>query len=213
MSVKPRYLSPNMENPPIPLVERPYSRKQRRLRTMSPDPTQPRIFSYAPLNAPIWLPFAAVAVAAITGLTGLLGISGIAFGDANGDGMLDILSNGAAGAYLFFFKGNGNGTFVSGVQSSTSSSAVSNSALGIVAEDFNGDGKLDAYILVTAASGGVRPMSGKGDGSFTAGAVVTTGASPGLNAIATADMDADGYVDLILTNKGSGTVTVVPNGL
>lgn len=65
MSVKPRYLSPNMENPPIPLVERPYSRKQRRLRTMSPDPTQPRIFSYAPLNAPIWLPFAAVATGII----------------------------------------------------------------------------------------------------------------------------------------------------
>ncbi|MBD4656289.1 hypothetical protein GUG52_31685, partial [Xanthomonas citri pv. citri] len=32
---------------------------------MSPDPTQPRIFSYAPLNAPIWLPFAAVATGII----------------------------------------------------------------------------------------------------------------------------------------------------
>ena len=69
MSVKPRYLSPNMENPPTPLVKRPYSWKQRRLRAMSPDPTQPRVFSYAPLNAPIWLPFAAMATGIISGLS------------------------------------------------------------------------------------------------------------------------------------------------
>ncbi|MCP3170034.1 FG-GAP-like repeat-containing protein [Myxococcus qinghaiensis] len=139
--------------------------------------------------------------------------AGIAFGDANGDGTLDILSNGSAGRFLFYFRGNGNGTFASGVQSTASATATANSALGVVADDFNGDGRLDAYILVTAASGGVRPMTGNGSGGFTAGTVVGTGASPGLNAIATADMDADGYADLILTNRGSGTVTVVPNGL
>ncbi|MCY0997150.1 FG-GAP-like repeat-containing protein [Myxococcus sp. MISCRS1] len=139
--------------------------------------------------------------------------AGIAFGDADGDGRLDILSNGAAGRFLFFFKGNGNGTFASGVGSVAAPTTAANSALGVVAADFNGDGKLDAYVLVTAASGGVRPMTGNGAGGFTSGAVVTTGASPGLNAIATADMDADGYADLILTNRGSGTVTVVPNGL
>ncbi|WP_158621699.1 FG-GAP-like repeat-containing protein [Corallococcus aberystwythensis] len=139
--------------------------------------------------------------------------AGIAFGDANGDGTLDILSNGAAGRFLFYFRGNGNGTFASGVQSTAAANTAANSALGVVADDFNGDGKLDAYILVTTASGGVRPMTGNGNGGFTSGTVVTTGASPGLNAIATADMDADGYADLILTNRGSGTVTVVPNGL
>jgi hypothetical protein len=139
--------------------------------------------------------------------------AGIAFGDGDGDGKLDIFANGAAGAYLFFFKGNGTGTFASGVPSATGASTVANSALGVVAGDFNGDGILDAYILATAVSGGVRPMTGVGDGTFIASALVPTGTSPGLNAIAVADLDTDGYSDLILTNRGSATLTVVPNGL
>ena len=139
--------------------------------------------------------------------------AGLAFGDADGDGTVDILSNGAAGAYLFFFKGSGTGTFASGVQSATGASAVANSALGLVTGDFTSDGKLDAYMLVTTPTGGIRPMTGSGTGTFTSSAVVNTGASPALNAIATADLDGDGYADLVLTNRGSSTVTVVLNGL
>ncbi|WP_437284977.1 FG-GAP-like repeat-containing protein [Sorangium sp. So ce406] len=139
--------------------------------------------------------------------------AGIAFGDADGDGTLDILSNGAAGRYLFFFKGNGDGTVAIGLQSAAGSSAIANSALGVVASDFNGDGKLDAYILVTTSSGGVRPMTGNGNGTFASGPVVPTGTSPGPNAIAVADLDGDGYDDLVLTNRESGTLTVIPNGL
>lgn len=139
--------------------------------------------------------------------------AGLAFGDADGDGTTDILANGAAGAYLYFFKGNGDGTVASGVQSSTGASAVANTALGVVTGDFNGDGKLDAYILYTATTGGVYPMTGNGKGAFTAGSLINTGVSPGLNAIAVADLNRDGYLDLVLTNKGSATLTVIPNGL
>ncbi len=46
--------------------------------------------------------------------------SGLAIGDFDADGKLDILSNGAAGLYLFFFKGVGDGTFASGVASNVS---------------------------------------------------------------------------------------------
>lgn len=61
--------------------------------------------------------------------------------------------------------------------------------------------------------GGVYPMTGNGNGTFTVGPLVKTGVSPGLNAIAVADLNSDGYLDLILTNKGSATLTVIPNGL
>lgn len=139
--------------------------------------------------------------------------AGIAFGDADNDGLIDILSNGAAGRYLFFFRGNGNGTFLTGAASTVSASAIANSALGVVADDFNGDGDLDAYVLQTTSSGGVRPLTGDGTGAFTAGTLVSTGTSPGLNAIAVGDMDRSGYSDLVLTNRGSNTLSVIPNGL
>ncbi|MFT3771535.1 MAG: FG-GAP-like repeat-containing protein [Minicystis sp.] len=139
--------------------------------------------------------------------------AGISFGDADGDGVLDVISNGAAGRFLFFFKGHGDGTLSNGVASTVSGTAVANSALGVVTGDFNGDGKLDAYVLRTASSGGVYPMTGNGAGAFTVGSLISTGSSPALNALATADMNHDGYLDLILTNKGSGTITVILNGL
>ncbi|HRE87547.1 MAG TPA: FG-GAP-like repeat-containing protein [Myxococcota bacterium] len=139
--------------------------------------------------------------------------AGLTFGDADGDGLTDILSNGAAGSYLYFFKGQAGAVFSAGVSSSTGAGAVANSALGVVSGDFNGDGRLDAYILVTTNSGGVRPMTGNGSGGFASGTVVSTGTSPALNALVAADMDGDGYLDLVLTNKGSSTVTVIPNGL
>ena len=65
--------------------------------------------------------------------------AGLAFGDADGDGKLDIIANGAAGAYLYFFKGNGDGTIAIGVDSATGAAAVANSALGVVAGDTYGD--------------------------------------------------------------------------
>ena len=137
--------------------------------------------------------------------------AGLAFGDFDGDGKLDIVSNGAAGLYLFFFKGNGNGTFATGQSSTVTSSAVANSALGVVAGDFSGDGKLDAYVLRSTSAGGIVPMTGNGSGAFTVGALVSTGSSPAVNAITTADLDSNGHLDVVVTNRTSGTVSLILN--
>jgi hypothetical protein len=40
-------------------------------------------------------------------------------------------------------------------------------------------------------------MTGNGNGTFTGAPIVPTGTSPGLNAIAAADLNVDGYDDLI----------------
>ncbi|WP_437769799.1 EGF domain-containing protein [Sorangium sp. So ce764] len=155
--------------------------------------------------------FGAPTLISIAGTGGVQ--SSIACRDLNGDGSSDLVVTSSGSARLSILLNQGNGTFASGVQSAAAPTTSANSALGVVASDFNGDGKLDAYILVTTSSGGVRPMTGNGNGTFVAGPVVPTGTSPGPNAIAAADLDADGYDDLILTNRGSGTLTVIPNGL
>lgn len=139
--------------------------------------------------------------------------AGFATGDADGDGTLDLLSNGAAGAYTFWFKGNGDGTFAAGVGSSTGRSAVIDSALGLVARDFNGDGKLDVYVLRTTPNGSVMPMAGAGNGTFTVGTASTIGTSPALNSIAAGDMDGNGYEDIVVTNRGSNSIMVLLNAL
>ncbi|MFT3770417.1 MAG: FG-GAP-like repeat-containing protein [Minicystis sp.] len=139
--------------------------------------------------------------------------AGIAFGDIDGDGILDVASNGSAGRFLYFFKGHGDGTLSTGAGSTVTGSAIADSALGVVLGDFNGDNKLDAYVLRTTSTGGVYPMTGNGAGGFTVGTFVSTGASPGLNALTTADMNHDGYLDLILTNRTSATITVILNAL
>lgn len=139
--------------------------------------------------------------------------AGIAFGDANGDGNIDILSNGAAGAYVYSFQGNGAGTFATGTSSPTGAPAVANSALGLAAAKFDNDNNFDIYVLATTPTGGVLLMQGSGTGLFSAGNKTVTGASPASNAIASGDMDNDGHPDIVATNYGSNTLTVILNAL
>lgn len=100
----------------------------------------------------------------------------IAVGDFNGDGIPDLaVSNNASGYAVTILLGNGDGTFKAGASLPVPQWSVT--PQGIVAMDFNGDGKTD--LAVTSANNYspssyvVTILLGNGDGTFTQGRLTT----------------------------------------
>jgi FG-GAP-like repeat/Putative Ig domain len=130
--------------------------------------------------------------------------------DFNGDGNLDLVAgNDINGTLLVVSLGYGDGAFntVSG-----SPFGVSRSVNSIAVGDFNGDGKLDLAIatvdLTVAGSGSVIILLGDGDATFTqaAGPPISL---PSARAIAAADFNGDGNLDLAVTSNGNNTVSIL----
>jgi hypothetical protein len=131
----------------------------------------------------------------------------IAVGDFNGDGFPDIVFVCAniAGVML----GNGDGTF--GAASNLAGVAGGVPLVG----DFNDDGKLDIAVLGTFAGNNgssqyIQFLAGNGDGTFNE-AVLSNLAQNGYSAPVVADVNGDGYPDIILGsfNTDSDTATSI----
>jgi FG-GAP-like repeat len=99
--------------------------------------------------------------------------------------------------------GNGDGTFQTHVDY-----PVGNYPVGIVAADFNGDGKTDLAVVNNTDST-VSILFGNGDGTFQSQILVSVGTEP--TSLGSGDFNGDGKVDLITSNVGAGTVTVLLN--
>jgi len=132
-------------------------------------------------------------------------LSAIVAGDFNGDGKLDLAVTDSAANTVLVLLGNGDGTFQSPI-----TIAIGTQPLAMVAGDFNNDGKLD---LATAnnSDNTVTLLLGNGDGTFTqaSGSPYAVGKSP--SAIAAADFNGDGRLDLAVANglDGTGTVSIL----
>jgi uncharacterized delta-60 repeat protein len=132
--------------------------------------------------------------------------------DVNHDGAVDLITANRDRATLSVLLNNGNGTFASEVDYSIGFSPQT-----VTTADLNGDGYAD-LISANAASGTVTVLFNKGNsgaGVFDSSAVANSHradyvAGEGPRAIAFADMDKDGDLDLVIANTG-GTVTVLLN--
>lgn len=137
-------------------------------------------------------------------------------GDLNQDGKTDLLliayghpyeSGGveATPNQIFFYAGNGNGTFQAAGPALNLGGA--DPGTGIVG-DFNGDGKLDLIVsyaqsLDSPGPTGLMFVPGNGDGTFGTPVPFSQLAEGTLFA---ADLNHDGKLDLILGVAGGGTV-------
>ncbi|PYJ76231.1 MAG: hypothetical protein DME69_13485 [Verrucomicrobia bacterium] len=136
-------------------------------------------------------------------------------GDLNNDGIPDIVVAGAlpgntTGNYISTFLGNGRGVFA---LAQTVQVGPGNLKGDIAIGDFDEDGKLDVAFPVTGLqtphqhSTEVDLFFGDGHGHLSAGPVLTVGEEP--HTVIPVDVNHDGHLDLAVTNRTDGTVTVL----
>jgi flagellin len=122
-----------------------------------------------------------------------------AVGDFNGDGRDDFAFTDNAQGKVIIYSGNADGTI-----SQSSEFSIPISSVGLVAGDFNGDGKLD---LSTASALGVSVYLGDGRGSFAnKGSYSATAMRDNLT---TADFNGDGILDIVGNRGGQNFLEVL----
>jgi hypothetical protein len=136
--------------------------------------------------------------------------------DLNGDGKPDVIvandcgdtpscSNATVGVLL----GNADGTF----QSALTYPAGLLYARSVAVDDVNNDGKID--LVVEGDSSSLAVLLGNGNGTFQAPVSYSTGGDGAASsqALHIADVNGDGWLDLVTSNSSANSVGVLMNNL
>jgi uncharacterized repeat protein (TIGR01451 family) len=129
---------------------------------------------------------------------------GLVTADFDADGKLDLAVANNADDTVSILLGNGAGAFTT-----KSTPAAGSGANWIAVGDFDGDGILDIAVANAGSTGagGVSILLGNGDGTFTLRSSLNTGSGP--FALTTGDFNADGHLDLAVSNTNDATVTIL----
>ncbi|MBP6686716.1 MAG: VCBS repeat-containing protein [Lacibacter sp.] len=131
--------------------------------------------------------------------------------DWDTDGKIDIAYNIFAENRVFFYRNTSTGSNLSFTNFPDFFGGLVN-VIGLAKGDFNGDGKLD-LVAATPFSNAVyvfrNGSSAVGSIFFFGPTAFTTGSEP--RKVTVADIDADGKLDIISSNKGANTVSVLRN--
>lgn len=142
-----------------------------------------------------------------SGYDGGFTVDGMTLGDFDGDSNVDAFVSSGTG--LYFWSGQGDGTFAINITSATGTSSLS-SIVELQSGDIDGDGDLDVTISGTARSGpAIENFFGDGSGGFGSQASQRVGSgSTAKDGLAVADVTGDGAPEIILGTSSAGTATI-----
>lgn len=140
--------------------------------------------------------------------------SSVQVGDLNRDGKLDFVAAGAKphnteGNFVATYLGDGAGHFTLKQHIAL---GLGNLKGEIAIGDFNEDGIPDVAYPVTGIESGTHSQTvliffGDGKGKLVAGPSLTVGQEP--HSVFTADLNKDGHLDLAVTNRSDGTMSIL----